>query len=73
MAPRKRAMSVNASDSGVVRLGENVTKVNGSIGTGGRRIVLEDEARVDRNDSHGVGIVMLDVVSVWKGLVKVVG
>lgn len=70
---RKCVMSVNVSDLGVVRFGENVMKVNGSIGMGGRRIVLEDEVRVDRNDSYGVGIVMLDVVLVWKGLVKVVG
>lgn len=56
LAPRKSAMSVNTSHSGVIGLGEDVTEVDSSVGTGGSRIVLEDEAGVDRNDSHGVGI-----------------
>lgn len=64
---------MNTSNSGVIGLGKNVTEVDGSVGTGGSRIVVEGEARVDGNDSHGAGIAaLLSVALVRKSLVKMV-
>lgn len=73
LAPRKSVVGVNTSNSRVIGLGKNVTEVDGSVGTGGSRIVVEGEARVDGNDSHGAGIaVLLSVALVRKSLVKMV-
>lgn len=66
-------MGVNTSDSGMIGLGKDVTEVDGSVRTGGSRIVVEGEARVDGNDSHDTGIaVLLSVALVRKSLVKMV-
>lgn len=73
LAPRKCVVGVNTSDSGMIGLGKDVTEVDGSVRTGGSRIVVEGEARVDGNDSHGTGIaVLLSVALVRKSLVKMV-